>query len=61
MNRAKAKGEVHMRRLNGEQLYREIVRPVVRIWRMAKRSDERGNIYVETRRCRDVEKVHVRK
>lgn len=50
-----------MKRLNGEQLYREIVRPVVRIWREAKRSDERGNIYVETRRCRDVEKVHVRK
>ena len=48
-----------MRKLPTEFEFREVTRPVVKIWREAKRSDKTGNIYVETRRCRDVETVHV--
>ena len=50
-----------MRRLMMADMFREITRPVVRIWQEAKRSDENGNIYTETRRKNDVETVHVMK
>ena len=42
-------------------MFREITRPVVRIWKEAKRSDANGNIYTETRRERGFETVHVMK
>ena len=42
-------------------MFREITRPVVRIWKEAKRSDANGNIYTETRRERGFETVHVLK
>ena len=48
-----------MRRLPVADLFKEVSRPVVRIWKEAKRSDENGNIYTETRRKNDVETVHV--
>ena len=50
-----------MRRLMMADMFREITRPVVRIWKEAKRSDENGNIYTETRRERGFETVHVMK
>ena len=50
-----------MRRLMMADMFREISRPVVRIWKVAKRSDENGNIYIETRRARGFETVHVAK
>ena len=48
-----------MRRLMGTDRFREVTRPVVRIWKEAKRSDANGNIYTETRRARGFETVHV--
>ena len=50
-----------MRRLMMVDMFREVTRPVVRIWREAKRSDANGNIYTETRRARGFETVHVMK
>ena len=50
-----------MRRLPVADLFKEVTRPVVRIWKEAKRSDANGNIYTETRRKNDVETVHVPK
>ena len=50
-----------MRRLMMADMFREITRPVVKIWKEAKRSDANGNIYTETRRKNDVETVHVAK
>ena len=48
-----------MRRLMGADRFREVTRLVVRIWKVAKRSDANGNIYTETRRARGFETVHV--
>ena len=48
-----------MRRLMGTDRFREVTRPVVRIWKEAKRSDANGTIYTETRRARGFETVHV--
>ena len=50
-----------MRRLPVADLFKEVSRPVVRIWKEAKRSDANGNIYTETRRARGFETVHVLK
>ena len=50
-----------MRRLMGADMFRGVTRPVVRIWKEAKRSDANGNIYTETRRTHDFETVHVLK
>ena len=50
-----------MRRLMAADRFKEVTRPVVRIWKEAKRSDENGNIYTETRRARGFETVHVAK
>ena len=50
-----------MRRLMGADMFKEVSRPVVRIWKEAKRSDANGNIYTETRRARDIETIHVLK
>ena len=50
-----------MRRLPVADLFKEVSRPVVKIWKEAKRSDENGNIYTETRRTHDFETVHVMK
>ena len=50
-----------MRRLMMADMFKEITRPVVRIWKVAKRSDANGNIYTETRRERGFETVHVMK
>ena len=50
-----------MRRLMMADRFREVTRPVVRIWKEAKRSDANGNIYTETRRARGFETVHVAK
>ena len=50
-----------MRRLMGADMFREVTRPVVRIWKEAKRSDADGNIYTETRRARGFETMHVAK
>ena len=50
-----------MRRLMMADMFKEVTRPVVRIWREAKRSDANGNIYTETRRKNDVETVHILK
>ena len=48
-----------MRRLPVADLFKEVSRPVVRIWKEARRSDENGNVYAETRRARGFETVHV--
>ena len=48
-----------MRRLPVADLFKEVTRPVVKIWKEAKRSDANGNIYTETRRVRGFETVHV--
>ena len=48
-----------MRRLMMADMFREVTRPVVRIWKEAKRSDANGNIYPVTRRTRGFETVHV--
>ena len=48
-----------MRRLSVADLFKEVSRPVVRIWKEARRSDENGNVYTETRRARGFETVHV--
>ena len=48
-----------MRKLPVADLFKEVSRPVVRIWKEAKRSDANGNIYTETRRERGFETVHV--
>ena len=48
-----------MRKLRGADLFKEIVRPVTRIWKCANRSDERGNIYVVQRVEKGNESVHV--
>ena len=50
-----------MRRLMMADMFKEVTRPVVRIWKAANRSDESGNIYTETRRGRGFETVHVMK
>ena len=50
-----------MRRLPVADLFKEVSRPVVRIWKEAKRSDANGNIYTEMRRGRGFETVHVMK
>ena len=50
-----------MRRLPVADLFKEVTRPVVKVWKEAKRSDENGNIYTETRRGRGFETVHVMK
>ena len=50
-----------MRRLMMAARFKEITRPVVRMWKEAKRSDEGGNIYTETRRAHGFETVHVMK
>ena len=48
-----------MRRLPVADLFKEVTRPVVKIWKEAKRSDANGNIYTETRRAHGFETVHV--
>ena len=50
-----------MRRLMVADMFKEVSRPVVRIWKEAKRSDANGNIYTETQRERGHETVHVRR
>ena len=50
-----------MRRLPVADLFKEVSRPVVKIWKEARRSDANGNIYTETRRKNDVETVHILK
>ena len=50
-----------MRKIFGADMFREISRPVVRVWKEAKRSYANGNIYTETRRERGFETVHVMK
>ena len=50
-----------MRRLMMADMFKEVTRHVVRIWKEANRSDEGGNIYIETRRARGFETVHVLK
>ena len=50
-----------MRRLPVADLFKEVTRPVVRIWKEAKQSDANGNIYTETRKARGFETVHVLK
>ena len=50
-----------MRRLPVADLFKEVTRPVVRIWKEANRSDANGNIYTETRRALGFETVHVMK
>ena len=50
-----------MRRVMMADMFREVKRPVVRIWKEAKQSDANGNIYTETRRGRGFETVHVMK
>lgn len=50
-----------MRRLMGAERFKEVTRPVAKIWKEAKRSDANGNIYTETRRARGFETVHVLK
>ena len=50
-----------MRRLMMADMFKEVTRPVVRVWKEAKRSDANGNIYSETRRERGFETVHVMK
>ena len=50
-----------MRRLPVADLFKEVTRPVVRIWKEAKQSDANGNIYTETRRAHGFETVHVMK
>ena len=50
-----------MRRLMMADMFKEVTRPVVRIWKEAKRSDANGNLYAETRRGRGFETVHVAK
>ena len=50
-----------MRRLMVADRFKKVTRPVVKIWKEAKRSDEGGNIYTETRRARGFETVHVLK
>ena len=50
-----------MRKIFGADLFKEVTRPVVSIWKEAKRSDANGNIYTETRRARGFETVHVLK
>ena len=50
-----------MRRLMVADRFKEITRPVVKIWKEAKRSDANGNIYTEMRRGRRFETVHVMK
>ena len=48
-----------MRKVPMVQQFKEITRPVEITWKEAKRSDENGNIYTETRRERGFETVHV--
>ena len=50
-----------MRRLMVADWFKVVTRPVVRIWKEAKRSDANGNIYTVTRRARGFETVHVAK
>ena len=50
-----------MRKVPMANQFKEITRPVEITWKEAKRSDENGNIYTETRRKNDVETVHVLK
>ena len=50
-----------MRRLPVADLFKEVSRPVVKIWKEARWSDANGNIYTETRRERGFETVHVMK
>ena len=50
-----------MRKVPMAQQFKEITRPVEITWKEAKRSDENGNIYTETRRERGFETVHVPK
>ena len=48
-----------MRKVPMANQFKEITRPVEITWKEAKRSDENGNIYTETRRERGFETVHV--
>ena len=48
-----------MRKVPMAQQFKEITRPVEITWKEAKRSDENGNIYTETRRERGFATVHV--
>ena len=48
-----------MRKLPVADLFKEITRPVEIVWKEARRSDENGNVYAETRRARGFETVHV--
>ena len=50
-----------MRKLRGADLFKEIVRPVTRIWKYANRSDANGNVYVVQRVDKGNETVHVMK
>ena len=50
-----------MRNLRGADLFKEIVRPVTRIWKYANRSDANGNIYTVQRVDKGNETVHVLK
>ena len=50
-----------MRRLPVADLFKEVTRPVVKIWKEAKQSDANGNIYTVTQQARGFETVHVMK
>ena len=50
-----------MRQVLGADRFKEVTRPVEITWKEARRSDENGNIYIETRRERGFETVHVLK
>ena len=50
-----------MRRLMMADMFKEVSRPIVKIWKEAKRSDANGNIYTVTKRAHGFETVHVMK
>ena len=50
-----------MRRLMMADMFKEVTRPVVKIWKEANRSDANGNIYTVTKRAHGFETVHVMK
>ena len=50
-----------MRKRRGSDRFKEIVRPVTRIWKYANRSDANGNVYVAQRVDKGNETVHVMK
>ena len=50
-----------MRKVLKEQMFEEITRPALHIWKEAKRSDANGNIYVVRKTDKGSETIHVRK